>query len=446
MWYVSAAIELARKRNPAEWEFHQTVKEVLSSLEAVVEANPHYQESALLERLIEPERAIMFRVPWLDDGGRGHVNRGFHVEFSSAIGPYAGGLQFHATVNLGIMKFLAFEQVFTNSLTGLSLGGGRGGSDFDPKGKSDREVMRFCQSFMTELSKHIGPQSAIATGGHGVGRREIGYLFGQYKRLRNQFDGALTGKGLDWGGTTQCLEAAGYGAVYFAREMLATRGDSIEGKTCVVSGSGNVALHVAEKINELGGKVVCLSDSDGFIHDPSGIDEEKLAWVMKLKFIRRGRIKEFAEQFPDARYYDARRPWAIPCECAFPCSTQNEISGQDAQVLADNGCLLVCEGANAPTDSDGVRLLQNRKILFGPSKAANAGGIAASGLEISQNAQRARWTREEVDERLKRIMKNIHASAYQAAEEYGLKDNLVAGANIAGFTRVADAVLDQGWV
>ncbi|MFP4581494.1 MAG: NADP-specific glutamate dehydrogenase [Candidatus Sumerlaeia bacterium] len=446
MSYAASVIELARKRNPAEWEFHQAVEEVLASLEPVIERNPQYRDNAILERIIEPERVIMFRVPWIDDKGKSQVNRGFRIEFNSAIGPYKGGLRFHPTVYLGILKFLAFEQIFKNSLTTLPMGGGKGGSDFDPKGKSDNEVMRFCQSFMTELSRHIGPQTDVPAGDIGVGGREIGYMFGQYKRLRNEFTGVLTGKGLDWGGSLIRPEATGYGAVYFAQEMLSTKGNSIEEKTCVVSGSGNVAQYTIEKVNELGGKCVTLSDSSGFIHDPEGIDAEKLEWVMDLKNVRRGRIKEYADEFTSARYYEGQRPWSVECHCAFPSATQNEITGKEAQTLVENGCMLVSEGANMPTDPDGVKVFQKAKLLYGPGKAANAGGVAVSGLEMAQNAMRINWTREEVDNRLQDIMKSIHSATFEAAKEYGMEGNYVAGANIAGFVKVADAMLDQGLV
>ena len=446
MSYVADVIELARKRNPAEWEFHQAVEEVLSSLESVIERNPQYKENSILERIVEPERVIMFRVPWMDDKGNAQVNRGFRIEMNSAIGPYKGGLRFHATVYLGILKFLAFEQVFKNSLTTLPMGGGKGGSDFDPKGKSDNEVMRFCQSFMTELSRHIGPDTDIPAGDIGVGGREIGFLFGQYKRLRNEFTGVLTGKGLDWGGSLIRSEATGYGAVYFAQEMLATRDDKMEGKVCTVSGSGNVAQYTIEKVNELGGKCVTISDSNGTIYDPDGIDEEKLAFLMDLKNVRRGRVREYADKYTGAEYREGQRPWSVKCDCAFPSATQNEISGKDAKTLVDNGCFLISEGANMPTDPDGVKVFQDNKILYGPGKAANAGGVAVSGLEMSQNSMRLSWTREEIDGRLQNIMKAIHKSSYEAAEEYGCKDNLVVGANIAGFVKIADAMLDQGLV
>ncbi|MBN1478554.1 NADP-specific glutamate dehydrogenase [Candidatus Sumerlaeota bacterium] len=443
---VSDIMDLVVKRNPGESEFHQAVKEVLDSLGLVIEQRPHYQEHQILERIIEPERVIMFRVPWVDDRGKIQVNRGFRVEFNSAIGPYKGGLRFHPTVYLGLLKFLAFEQIFKNSLTTLSMGGGKGGSDFDPKGKSDNEVMRFCQSFMTELFRHIGPATDVPAGDVGVGGREIGYLFGQYKRLSNEFTGVLTGKARHWGGSLIRPEATGYGAVYFAQEMLATRGDSLEGKVCTVSGSGNVAQYTAEKIHHLGGKVVSLSDSNGTIHDPDGIDEERLAFVMELKNIRRARIREYVERHPHAEFLEGKRPWSIPCQCAFPSATENEISGRDAQTLVDNGCLLVSEGANMPSQPDAIRVFLESDVLFGPGKAANAGGVAVSGLEMAQNAQFISWTREEVDQRLLTIMRQIHENSRRTAEEYGCPGNYVIGANIAGFTKVADAMIDQGAV
>ncbi|MFC1735992.1 NADP-specific glutamate dehydrogenase [Candidatus Hydrogenedentota bacterium] len=446
MSYTSDVMDLVIKRNPAEPEFHQAVKEVMDSLESVVKRHSIYQEERILERLVEPERVIMFRIPWMDDKGNVQVNRGFRIEFNSAIGPYKGGLRFHPTVYLGILKFLAFEQVFKNSLTTLPMGGGKGGSDFDPKGKSDTEVMRFCQSFMTELCKYIGPNTDVPAGDIGVGGREIGYMFGQYKRIRNEFTGVLTGKGLGWGGSLIRTEATGYGATYFAQNMLESAGDSMEGKVCTVSGSGNVAQYTVEKVNQLGGKVVSLSDSSGAIHDPAGIDADKLAYVMELKNVRRGRIVEYSKKFTGVEYKEGERPWGIKCDCAFPSATQNEISGADAQTLVDQGCKVVSEGANMPTDPDGVKVFLDNKVLFGPGKAANAGGVAVSGLEMSQNSMRMSWTREEVDNRLCEIMKAVHTQAYEASEEYGMTGNLVAGANIAGFTKVANAMLDQGLV
>ncbi len=442
---IRDVLETVQRRNPGEPEFLQAVREVLESLEPVVARHKKYVDAAILERIVEPERVIMFRVPWQDDSGRIHVNRGYRVQFNSAIGPYKGGLRFHPSVNLSILKFLAFEQVFKNSLTTLPMGGGKGGSDFDPKGKSDNEVMRFCQSFMTELFRHIGPDTDVPAGDIGVGTREIGYLFGQYKRLANEFTGVLTGKGLNWGGSLIRPEATGYGAVYFAQEMLKTRGDSLEGKICTISGSGNVAQYTVEKLLELGAKPVTLSDSNGTIYDKDGINAEKLAWVMELKNVRRGRIAEYAQKFK-AEYYEGKRPWHIPCHCAFPSATQNEISGEDARTLLKNGCILVCEGANMPSTPEAVDLFLSHKILYAPGKAANAGGVATSGLEMSQNSMRMSWSREEVDARLREIMIRIHQACVKAAEEYGQPGNYVMGANIAGFVKVADAMLDQGLV
>ncbi len=446
MSYISDVFELTVDRNLGEKEFHQAVKEVLDSLSPVIERHPEYQANSILERITEPERIIMFRVPWVDDKGKVQVNKGYRIEMNSAIGPYKGGLRFHPTVNLGILKFLAFEQVFKNSLTTLPMGGGKGGSNFDPKGKSDNEVMRFCQSFMTELSRHIGANTDVPAGDIGVGGREIGFMFGQYKRLRNEFTGILTGKGLNWGGSLIRPEATGYGATYFAQEMLATRKDSLEGKICTVSGSGNVAQYTVEKVNDLGGKCVTLSDSNGSIYDPAGVDAEKLAYVIELKTVRRGRIKEYADKFPGVEYMEGKRPWGVKCDCAFPSATQNEISKSDAETLVKNGCFVVSEGANMPTEPDGVDVFLENKVLYGPGKAANAGGVAVSGLEMSQNSERTSWTRQEVDDRLQGIMKAIHTQAYEAAEEYGMKGNYVAGANIAGFVKVADSMIDQGVV
>jgi len=450
--FVKSFMGAVEARNPAEPEFLQAVREVVESLSLVLDKHPEYQSARILERVVEPERVIMFRVPWLDDSGQVHTNRGFRIEMNSAIGPYKGGLRFHPSVNLGILKFLAFEQVFKNSLTTLPMGGGKGGSDFDPKGKSDNEVMRFCQSFMTELQRHIGPNTDVPAGDIGVGGREIGFLFGQYKRIRNEFTGVLTGKALNWGGSLIRPEATGYGAVYFAAEMLAAAGSSLEGKVCLVSGSGNVAQYTTEKVNELGGKCVTMSDSGGMIHDPAGIDAEKLAWVMDLKNNRRGRISEYVDQFPGSTYtpVDAglgyNPLWDIKADCAFPSATQNEINGQDAKNLIKNGVTLVSEGANMPTTPDGVDVYLEAKIMYGPGKAANAGGVAVSGLEMSQNSMRLSWSREEVDERLKGIMKNIHQTCAEAAETYGTPGNLVNGANIAGFLKVANTMLDQGVV
>ena len=444
--YASRIMDLVVKRNPAEPEFAQAVKEVLDSLGPVLERHPKYEKHLILERLIEPERVVMFRVPWTDEQGNDRINRGFRIEFNSAIGPYKGGLRFHPTVHLGVLKFLAFEQIFKNALTTLPMGGGKGGSDFDPKGKSDVEVMRFCQSFMTELQRYIGDNVDVPAGDIGVGGREIGFLFGQYKRIRNEFSGAITGKGFNWGGSYIRPEATGYGATYFAQNMLESRGDSLQGKICTVSGSGNVAQYTVEKVTQLGGKCVSLSDSNGTIYDPDGISEEKLHYVMELKNVRRGRIREYVEAFPTAVYKEGVRPWGIRCDCAFPSATQNEINGEDAKMLLDNGCFVVTEGANMPTDPDGVHLFLERKILYGPGKAANAGGVAVSGLEMAQNAQHIYWPREEVDRRLQEIMKAIYTSVSDTAKEYGCPGNLVMGANIAGFVKVANAMLDQGLV
>jgi glutamate dehydrogenase (NADP+) len=406
--------------------------------------NPHYEEAKILERIAEPERVVMFRVPWMNDKGEVQVNRGFRIEMNSAIGPYKGGLRFHPTVNLGILKFLAFEQVFKNALTTLPMGGGKGGSDFDPKGKSDNEVMHFCQSFMTELQRHIGPDTDVPAGDIGVGGREIGFLFGQYRRIRNEFTGVLTGKGLTWGGSLIRPEATGYGCVYFVEEMLKTKGDSIRGKVCTVSGSGNVAQYTVEKVNQLGGKCVTLSDSNGYVHDPDGVNAEKLAFVMDLKNVRRGRISEYADKYK-CRYVEGKRPWEVKCDVAFPSATQNEIDGNDAKMLVQNGCKAVGEGANMPTTPEGIEVFLNSKILYGPGKAANAGGVATSGLEMSQNSIRLSWTRQEVDEKLHGIMKAIHQQCVTHGKEGGWV-NYVNGANIAGFIKVADAMLEQGLV
>ncbi|HOW64374.1 MAG TPA: NADP-specific glutamate dehydrogenase [Candidatus Paceibacterota bacterium] len=445
MGLIQDTLETVRRRNAGEPEFFQAVTEVLESIEPAIQRHKKYRDGRILDRIVEPERQLIFRVPWQDDKGQIQVNRGFRIQFNSAIGPYKGGLRFHPTVCASILKFLGFEQVFKNSLTTLPMGGAKGGSDFDPKGKSDAEVMRFCQSFMTELFRHIGPDTDVPAGDIGVGGREIGFLFGQYKRLVNEFSGVLTGKGLNWGGSLIRPEATGYGAVYFAQEMLKTRGQTLQGKVCVVSGSGNVAQYTIEKLNQLGAKAVTLSDSNGFIYDKDGISDEKLAWAMDLKNVRRGRIKEYADKF-GAEYYAGKRPWGIECDCAFPSATQNEISGEDAKTLLDNGCFLVSEGANMPTDPEGIEQFLAKKILYGPGKAANAGGVATSGLEMSQNSMRLSWTREEVDQRLHRIMITIHKNAYDTSVEYGQPGNLVMGANIAGFIKVADAMLDQGLV
>ncbi|MEN8149105.1 MAG: NADP-specific glutamate dehydrogenase [Planctomycetota bacterium] len=450
--YVHDLMAQVKQKNPAQPEFHQAVEEVAESLALVLDRHPEYRKAKVLERIIEPERVIMFRVPWVDDQGDVQVNRGFRIEMNSAIGPYKGGLRFHPSVNLGILKFLAFEQVFKNSLTTLPMGGGKGGSDFDPKGKSDNEVMRFCQAFMAELQRHIGGNTDVPAGDIGVGGREIGFMFGQYKKLRNEFVGVLTGKGLNWGGSLIRPEATGYGAVYFGENMLGTRGENYEGKTCLVSGSGNVAQYTTEKILDLGGKVVTLSDSGGFVHDPDGIDREKLAWVMDLKNVRRGRMTEYAEKFTGATYtaidrsLDHNPIWDIEAQCAFPSATQNEINAKDAENLLRNGVYVVSEGANMPSTPDAVNLYVEHKILYGPGKAANAGGVAVSGLEMSQNSLRLSWTREEVDQRLSGIMKSIHTSCVEAADTYGCPGNYVNGANIAGFLKVADSMLDQGVV
>jgi glutamate dehydrogenase (NADP+) len=446
MSYIESVLNSLVTRNPNEPEFHQAVKEVLESLAPVFKRHAKFEEQRILERITEPERVIMFRVPWVDDKGGIQVNKGYRIEFNSAIGAYKGGLRFHPSVNLGVLKFLGFEQVFKNSLTTLPMGGGKGGSDFDPKGKSDNEVMRFCQSFMTELFRHIGPVTDVPAGDIGVGGREIGYLFGQYKRLKNEFTGVLTGKALTWGGSLIRPEATGYGSVYFAQEMLATKGQSIEGKTCLVSGSGNVAQYTVEKLNQLGAKPVSLSDSNGSIYDPDGINEEKLQFVLELKNVRRGRISEYVKKYPSAKYLEGKRPWSIPCDCAFPSATQNEINGADAAELIKNGCTLVSEGANMPSDLDAVKVFLDNKIFYGPGKAANAGGVATSGLEMSQNAQFMSWSREEVDAKLKNIMKNIHHNAFTTAAEYDCPGNYVVGANIAGFLKVANAMIDQGIV
>ena len=448
--YVDELLAHVVERNPGEPEFHQAVREVIDSLRPVLERDPKYREARILERIVEPERIIIFRVPWVDDGGDVRVNRGFRVEMNSAIGPYKGGLRFHPSVYLGLLKFLAFEQVFKNALTTLPMGGGKGGADFDPKGRSEGEVMRFCQSFMTELQRHIGPHTDIPAGDIGVGGREIGYLFGQYKRIKNEFSGVLTGKAIEWGGSLIRPEATGYGAVYFAHEMLGTREDSLEGKVCLVSGSGNVAQHTIEKLTDMGAKPVTLSDSDGFVHDPEGIGQEKLAWVKELKNVRRGRIREYVDRFPGAIFTpidptaDANPLWGIPAECAFPSATENEIGGKDAANLLNGGVFVVCEGANMPTTPAGVEQFRQAGILYGPGKAANAGGVAVSGLEMSQDSLRITWAREEVDKRLKDIMKAIHKQCRETAEEYGVPGDYVVGANVAGFVKVADAMLDQG--
>jgi glutamate dehydrogenase (NADP+) len=450
--YVSDLMAGVVRKNPGEPEFHQAVREVAESLELVFDRRPEYRRARILERIIEPERVIMFRVPWVDDAGEIQINRGFRVEMNSAIGPFKGGLRFHPTVYLGLLKFLAFEQVFKNALTTLPMGGGKGGSDFDPKGKSDMEVMRFCQSFMTELYRHIGPNTDVPAGDIGVGGREIGFLFGQYRRIKNEFTGVLTGKGTEWGGSLIRPEATGYGAVYFAQEMLLTRDETLEGKVALVSGSGNVAQYTVEKLLHMGAKTITLSDSGGFVHDPAGIDHEKLAWVMDLKNERRGRISEYVERFPGARFVPAdprtdHNPlWDIKADAAFPSATENEINAKDAANLLNNGVYVVSEGANMPTVPEGVEQFVNAGILYGPGKAANAGGVAVSGLEMAQDSLRVMWTREEVDLRLKDIMKAVHKQAKETADEYGTPGNYVNGANIAGFVKVADAMIDQGVV
>ena len=441
---INQFMEMVKLRNPSETEFHQAVHEVIESLWDFLQVNPHYIHAKILDRIIEPERVIQFRVPWRNDRGDIEINRGFRVEFNSAIGPYKGGLRFHPSVNLSILKFLGFEQVFKNSLTTLPMGGGKGGSDFDPKGKSENEVMSFCQSFMTELFRHIGADTDVPAGDIGVGGREIGYLFGQYKRISNEFTGVLTGKGLNWGGSLIRPEATGYGCVYFAQEMLENVGDDFEGKVVSISGSGNVAQYATEKATELGAKVVTMSDSSGTIHDPDGINSEKLNWVMDLKNNKRGRISKYAEEFK-VKYYDGDRPWGIKCDIALPCATQNEITDADAKQLVSNGCRVISEGANMPSDPEAISIFQGTDVLFGPGKASNAGGVATSGLEMSQNSMRINWDRDEVDKKLKNIMKNIHSACLNYGQE---KDrvNYVKGANIAGFIKVADAMLDQGVV
>lgn len=443
---IEAFLDQVKAKNGHEPEFLQAVHEVAETVIPFIEANPKYQDKLLLERMVEPERTIIFRVPWIDDKGQPQVNRGYRVEFNSAIGPYKGGLRFHPSVNLSILKFLGFEQVFKNSLTTLPMGGGKGGSDFDPKGKSDNEVMRFCQSFMTELYRHIGANTDVPAGDIGVGGREIGYMFGQYKRLKNEFTGVLTGKGLSYGGSLIRPEATGYGCVYFAKNMLATKNDSFEGKTVVISGSGNVAQYACEKATELGGKVVTMSDSSGYIYDEEGIDAEKLAFIMELKNVKRGRIHEYTEKYTSATFHEGERPWSVNCDLAMPCATQNELNKEEAEALVKNNVIAVAEGANMPTTPEAIEVLQKAKVLFSPGKASNAGGVATSGLEMSQNSLRYNWTREEVDAKLHQIMDDIHESCV----EYGKNDDgtidYVKGANIAGFVKVADAMLAQGLV
>ena len=449
---MNTIMDIVTARDPYEKEFHQAVTEVAESVKPVLDKNSEYRHAGIMERVVEPERVIQFRVPWVDDQGIVQVNRGFRIEMSSVIGPYKGGLRFHPSVNLSILKFLAFEQVFKNALTTLPMGGGKGGSDFDPKGKSDNEVMRFCQSFMSELYRHLGPDTDVPAGDIGVGGREIGFLFGMYKKLKNEFSGILTGKSLNWGGSLIRPEATGYGSVFFANEMLATKNENLENKVCLVSGSGNVAQYTTEKLNQLGAKVVTLSDSSGYIYDEKGIDEAKLQYVMYLKNVKRGRIKEYAEKYPDAVYTeidagsDHNPLWDHKVDCAFPSATQNEINAKDAQNLVDNKVHVVCEGANMPTTPEGIDIFLDNKILFAPGKAANAGGVAVSGLEMSQNSMRIKWSREEVEAKLKGIMQSIHHSCISAAEEYGTPGNYVNGANIAGFVKVADSMMDQGVV
>lgn len=442
---IDAFMEKVKASNGHETEFLQAVQEVAEAVVPLIEETPRYKEAKILDRMVEPERTIMFRVPWIDDGGEVQINRGFRVEFNSAIGPYKGGLRFHPSVNLSILKFLGFEQVFKNSLTTLPMGGGKGGSDFNPKGKSDNEVMKFCQSFMTELCRHIGPNTDVPAGDIGVGGREIGYMFGQYKRIRNEFTGILTGKGRNWGGSLIRPEATGYGTVYFAKEMLATKGDSFQGKTVAISGSGNVAQYACEKVTELGGKVLTMSDSKGFIFDADGINADKLAWIMDLKNNRRGRIKEYANEFSSATYTEGARPWGTICDVALPCATQNELDASEATTLLNNGCMCVVEGANMPSTPDAIEKFTQGKILFAPGKASNAGGVATSGLEMSQNSLRLSWTAEEVDEKLHAIMISIHEACVKYGTENGYTD-YVKGANIAGFIKVADSMLDQGLV
>ena len=444
--YVNGFMAEIMARNPGEKEFHQAVREVLESVAPYILAHPYLMDLKILERIAEPERVVMFRVPWLDDEGEVRINRGYRVQMNSAIGPYKGGIRFHPSVNLSIMKFLAFEQTFKNSLTTLPMGGAKGGSDFNPKGKSDNEVMKFCQSFMTELQRHVGQDTDVPAGDIGVGSREIGYMFGQYKRLRNEFSGVLTGKGLSWGGSPLRPEATGYGTCYFAQSMLATRGDEFEGKKVAISGSGNVAQYAAEKALQLGAKVVTMSDSNGFVYDPDGIDGEKLAYVMELKNVYRGRIREYAEKYPRAQYFENRRPWGIKCDIAMPCATQNEINADEARTLVGNGCICVAEGANMPTEPNAIEVFQNARLLYSPGKASNAGGVATSGLEMTQNSIRLKWTREEVDSHLHRIMSDIHETCLKYGTEKDGYVNYVKGANIAGFIKVADAMMAQGLV
>lgn len=444
--YVDGFMADLVAKNPGEKEFHQAVREVLESVAPYIVEHPYLMDQKILERIVEPERVIMFRVPWLDDEGEIHINRGYRVQMNSAIGPYKGGLRFHPSVNLSIMKFLAFEQTFKNSLTTLPMGAAKGGSDFNPKGKSDNEVMRFCQSFMTELQRHVGQDTDVPAGDIGVGSREIGYMFGQYKRLRNEFCGVLTGKGINWGGSPLRPEATGYGTCYFASAMLATRGESFEGKTVVISGAGNVAQYAAQKALQLGAKVVTLSDSNGFIYDPDGINEEKLAYVFELKNVYRGRIREYVQKYPSAQYFENQRPWGIKCDIAMPCATQNEINAAEARQLVDNGCICVAEGANMPSEPEAIEIFQQAKLLYSPGKASNAGGVATSGLEMTQNSIRLKWTEEEVDAQLHRIMTDIHESCVKYGTEPDGYVNYVKGANIASFIKIADAMMAQGLV
>ncbi len=445
--YAREVLENLKKKYFWEKEFLQAVEEVFKSISLILDIEPIYKKERILERLVEPERVIIFRVPWMDDRGEIHVNTGYRVEFNSALGPYKGGIRFHPSVNLSILKFLGFDQIFKNSLTGLMMGGGKGGSDFDYKGKSDTEVMRFCQSFMNELFRHIGAHTDVPAGDIGVGQREIGYLFGQYKKLKNVFEGVLTGKGLSWGGSFLRPEATGFGVVYFTEEALNTRGESLEGKRVLISGAGNVALHAAQKVIQLGGKVISMSDSDGCVIDEDGIDEEKWQFIFELKAFRRGRIREYAEKFPKVKYYDKKRPWGLAkAEVALPCATENEINLEDAKALVENGCFCVIEGANMPTTLDAIDFLQKNNVIFAPGIAANAGGVGTSGFEMMQNSMMMQWTKEEVDERLRRLMRHIHDTCLQTAEEVGTPGNYVNGANIAGFKKVADAMIDQGLV
>lgn len=444
--FVDAFMAGLIARNPGESEFHQAVREVVESVASYVMYDPHLLDLKILERMAEPERVIMFRVPWMDDQGEIHINRGYRVQMNGALGPYKGGIRFHSSVNLSIMKFLAFEQTFKNALTTLPMGGAKGGSDFSPRGKSDAEVMRFCQSFMTELQRHIGQDTDVPAGDIGVGGREVGYMFGQYKRLRNEFTGTLTGKGLAWGGSLLRPEATGYGACYFAQEMLGTRGESFEGKTVCISGSGNVAQYASQKAMRLGAKVVTLSDSDGFVYDPQGLDEEKMEYVMYLKNVLRGRIREYVSKYPEAQYFPGERPWNIPCDIAMPCATQNELNADDARHLIANGCRCIVEGANMPTTPEAIELIQAAKLLYSPGKASNAGGVATSGLEMTQNSMRQHWTKEEVDAHLHTIMSDIHAACLKYGTEEDGYVNYVKGANIAGFIKVANAMADQGLV